>query len=86
MQVCNKGSRQSEQQRSGVKLRNLAFSVWEDASLWAHCIHSIHMHLSYLGPLWFPCLPSFLHSPSSSAIILDHSFGGPDSYLEARNH
>ena len=36
VQVCNKGSRQSEHERSGVKLRNLTFSVWEDASLWAH--------------------------------------------------
>ena len=35
-QVCNKGSRQSEHQRSGVKLRNLTFCVWGDASLWAH--------------------------------------------------
>ena len=33
--VCNKGSRQSEHQRSGIKLRNLAFYVWEDGSLWA---------------------------------------------------
>ena len=23
--------------------------MWEDASLWAHWIHSFHMHLSYLG-------------------------------------
>ena len=36
IQVCNKGSRQSEHQRSGIKLRNLAFYVWEDPSLWAH--------------------------------------------------
>ena len=25
-------------------------SVWEDTSLWAHWIHSFHMHLSCLGP------------------------------------
>ena len=31
--VCNKGSRQSESQTSGIRLRNLAFCVWEDASL-----------------------------------------------------
>ena len=43
--------------------RNLAFYVWEDASLWAHWINSFHMHLSYLGlgegngnPLQYPCL------------------------------
>ena len=36
IQVCNKGSRQPEDQRSGSKLRNSAFCVWEDVSLWAH--------------------------------------------------
>ena len=40
----------SEHQILGVNLRNLAFYIWEDASLWAHGIHSFHMHLSYLGP------------------------------------
>ena len=45
--VCNKGSRQSENQRSDIRLRNLAFCVWEDASFWAHWIHSFHMRLSY---------------------------------------
>ena len=28
------------------------------------------MHLSYLGPALFPCLPFFLHSPSSLAIAV----------------
>ena len=46
IQVCNKGSRQSEHERSGIKLRNLAFYVWEDPSLWAHWIHSFHRHFS----------------------------------------
>ena len=66
IQVCNKGSRQSEQSR--IKLRNLAFYVWEEASLWAHCIHSFHVYLSYLRPILFLCSPCFLHCPSSSAI------------------
>ena len=57
IQVCNKASRQSEHQRPGVKLRNLAFCVQEDASLWARYIHSFHMHLSFLGPTLFPCPP-----------------------------
>ena len=52
-QVCDKGNRQSECQTSCIKLRNLGFFVWEDASLWAHWIHSFHMHLSYLGPILF---------------------------------
>ena len=54
IQVCNKGSRESEHQRSGVKLRNVAFYVWEDASLWTHWIQCFHMQLSYLGQPWFP--------------------------------
>ena len=78
IQVCNKGARQSvwaseiivkQLGKPDIKLRNLAFfSVWEDASLWAHWINSFHMHLSYLGPILFSCWPCFLHSPSSSAI------------------
>ena len=69
IQVCKKGSRQSEQQRSDIQLRNLAFCVWEDASLWARCIHSFLMHFSYLGQSCFlvhlaPCiLPTPQQSP-----------------------
>ena len=69
-QVCHKGSRQSEHQRSGIKLRNSAFCVWLDASLWAYQIHSFHMHLSHLGPVWFSCSHCFLHSPISSAVTV----------------
>ena len=36
IQVYNKGGRQSEHQRFDIKIRNLAFYVWEVASLWAH--------------------------------------------------
>ena len=50
IQVCNNRSRQSEHQRSGMKVRNLVFCVWEDASLWAPWIHFLYMHFSYLGP------------------------------------
>ena len=28
----------------------MLFFVWEDASFWAHRIHSFHVHLSCLGP------------------------------------
>ena len=95
---CNKGRRQCEHQRSGIKLRNLAFYVWEDASLWAHWIHSFYMHLSYLGSnpvslltlrggrwllLAFPQLLSDHHGRWQH--LLDHSFGSPHSHLEARN-
>ena len=53
-----------------IKLRNVAFYVLEEASLWSHRIHSFHVHLSYLGSILFPCSPCFLHSPSSSAITM----------------
>ena len=94
IQVCNKGSRQSEHQRSGIKLRNLAFYVWEDASLWAHWIHSFHMHLSYLvraNPIslftLFLAFPPLLNSHCGEwQQALDCSFGSPHSLLEARNH
>ena len=70
IQVCNNGSRQSEYQRSDIKLRNLAFSVLEEANLWAHWIYPFHVHFSCLGSIVFPCSPCFLHSPSSSAITM----------------
>ena len=41
--VCKEGSRQSENQRSGIRLRNLAFYVWVDATPWAWRIHSFHI-------------------------------------------
>ena len=89
MKICNKGSRHSEYQRSGIKLRDLAFCVWEDASLWARWIC---MHLSYLGRITFPCSPCFSHSSSSSAITMMGwqplqacSLGSPHSHLEARS-
>ena len=69
IQVCNKGSKEPEHQKSGTKLRNLPFYVWEDASLWAHRIHSFHMHFSYLRPILLPWSPCFLDSPSSSSCI-----------------
>ena len=92
---CNKGRRQCEHQRSGIKLRNLAFYVWEDASLWAHWIHSFYMHLSYLGsnPVslltlrggrWLLLVfPQFL---SNLCRGWQHgTFGSSHSHLEARN-
>ena len=47
MQVCSKGSRLSEHQGSGIKLRNSAFCVQEAAGRWARWIHPFHMLLSY---------------------------------------
>ena len=67
MQVCNKGIRLSEHQRSGIKLRNLSFYVWEYASLLSHWIHSFPMHLNY----WANPISLFtllLYSPSSPTL------------------
>ena len=50
------------------QVKERAFYVWEDSSLWAHSIHSFPLLLSYLGLLRFPCLPCFLNFPSPSAI------------------
>ena len=92
IQVCNKGSRQSEHQRPGIKLRNLIFCVWEDASLWAHCTHFPHMHFSYLRPnpvSLFTLLPAFPQLLSNHCgwwqHLLDHSLGRSHSPLETRN-
>ena len=38
-----------EVRKISIKLRNLLFYLWEDASLWVQWIHSFHMHLSYPG-------------------------------------
>ena len=46
IQVCNKGSRKSEHQKLDIKLKNLAFYLWENARLWAYWIHCFHMYLS----------------------------------------
>ena len=54
-----------------INLRNLAFYVWEDTSLWVHWIHFFHVQLSYLGPILFLQLPCFLHFPSSSAVTME---------------
>ena len=43
IEFCNRGSRQSENQRSGIKLKNVAFYVWEDASF----LDSLNSFLSY---------------------------------------
>ena len=61
----NKENSLSEHQISGIKLRNLAYYAWEDASLWAHWIHSFHT-LSQANP--FPCSPK--EWPMAAACIL----------------
>ena len=45
-QAIQKFATKGSQIISDIKLRNSAFWVWEDASLWAHWIHFFHMHLS----------------------------------------
>ena len=53
-----------------IKLRNSAFCVWEDASLWSPWTHSFQMHLGCLGPILFASPLYFLHSTSSSVITV----------------
>ena len=79
----------------GIKLRNFTFCVW---NMQAHWVHSFHVHLSYLGPILFPCLPGGVtggclsHSPNSLVVTMEgvaeslgHSLGSAHSHLEARN-
>ena len=89
----NKENSLSEHQISGIKLRNLAYYAWEDASLWAPWTHSFHT-LSQANP--FPCspkewpmaaactLPALQQSSWGMVHPLDCSFGSPYSQLEAR--
>ena len=54
-------------------------------------LHSFRVHLSYLGPIRFPCSHLSLHSPSSLAFTVEGDSlhwipGEPSSHLEARNH
>ena len=59
IQVCNKGSRWSEHQRSGIKLGNLAFYVCGDASLWA-ALNWFLSHVSQLSGAHFVSLFTLL--------------------------
>ena len=93
IQVCNKGSRQSEHQRSGFKWRNLTFYVREDASLWAHWIHSFLRTSAIWGQSCFLAHLASCISLEPQQLpwgswqhLMDHSFGSSHSHLEARNH
>ena len=92
--IYNKGSKESEHQRTGIKLRNLAFCVWEDERLWSHWIHAFHMLLSYLSGAntvsFFTLLLAFSQLLSNHQgrwqHLLDYSLGNPHSHLEDGNH
>ena len=68
IQVCNKASRQAEHQRSGIRLRNLAFFEKMQASGLTECIPFICTSAIW-GQILFPCSllgladGCFLHSP-----------------------
>ena len=68
IQVCNKGSRQAEHQRSDIKLRNLAFLEKMQASGLPECIPFICTSATW-SQILFPWSPwgvadgCFLHSP-----------------------
>ena len=59
IQVCNKGGRQSGLQRSGIKLRNLASYVWEDAASGLTELISFICTVALWGPALFAYLPCF---------------------------
>ena len=70
---------------SKIRYKEVGILCVGNVSLWAHWIHSFHMHLRYLGQILFPCSPEgvpdgcFLHSlhPSTSAISVGvEAFGG----------
>ena len=90
IQVCNKGSRWSEHQRSDIKLRNLAFFVWEDAGLWAHCISSLYTSAVWGQPCFLvhlaSCIPPAPQHHWGEAASAGPQLGEPSSHLEARNH
>ena len=93
MQVCNKGNRPSEHQRPGIKLQSLAFYVCEDASIWAHWIHSFHICTSciWINPVSLFILLLAFPQPLRNHCggwqhPLHHSFGSPLSHLKARNY
>jgi len=71
IQVFNKGSKQSEHQKSGSKLRNSAFCVWEDASFWAHWFIPFMSTSAIWGPSCF-----LAHLASSFPQLLSSQRGG----------
>ena len=72
------------------QVKEFSLCIWVDERLWAHWIHSFHIHLSYLGPILVhlaSCIPSASQqSPWGVTASLDRSFGSPHSHLEARNY
>ena len=91
IQVCSKGSRQSEHQRSDIKSRNL-HSIYEkmQASGLTEfipfiCVSAIWGQPCFLAHL-ASCIPP---APQQSTFrwqhLLDHSLGSSHSHLEARN-
>ena len=71
------------------QVKEFSLCIWVDERLWAHWIHSFHIHLSYLGPILVhlaSCIPpASQQSPWGVTVSLDWSFGSPHSHLEARN-
>ena len=91
IQVCNKGSSQSEHQRSGYQVKEFSILCMGRCRPLGPLSSFLSYALQLSGLILFPCSPCFLHSPSSSAItvgvgcILWISFWSHHSYLEAKN-
>ena len=83
IQVCNKGSKQPEHQRSGIRPRNLAFFVWEYTSLGLTAIIPFRCMLATWGQSrflvhlasYFPPAPH--QSPCGVAASTRSQFGEP---------
>ena len=99
IQVCNKGSRQSEHQRSDIKLRNLAFYVYAKmqasgltefnsficiSAIWGQSCSLVHLKEWQMAASCI--LPAPQQSPWGVAASRYHSFGSLHLHLETRNH
>ena len=91
-QVCNKRSRQSEHQRSGIKLRKFSILCMGRRKLLGSLNSSLLCapQLSGANPVSFFTLllafPQLLSNHRGGRQhLLDRSFGSPHSHLDARN-
>ena len=76
-----------QQRKQAVWTSKVRYQVKEFSILcMGRCKPLFHMHLSYLGPIQFPCSPGFLRSPSSSAVTVEGGQGHWIAVLGALIH
>ena len=87
MQVCNKGSGQSEYQRSSIKLSNSVYGKMRASGVTEFiCISAIWGESCFLVYLTSSIPQLLSNHPESCQHLQAHSFGNPHTHLEARNH